>query len=101
LLIAGIDEQVDFHDDELMSILSEIVANFDVHEPIDEEAAIFNIRLLADHGKLMKKQADQIHRKAINKKKGRESQYVKKEKEYVQKEQERQKRIQATEEMKR
>jgi hypothetical protein len=55
LLIAGIDEENDFHDDELMSILSEIVANFDVHEPIDEEAAIFNLRLLADHGKFMKK----------------------------------------------
>jgi hypothetical protein len=51
----SIDEENDFHDDELMSILSEIVANFDVHEPIDEEAAIFNLRLLADHGKFMKK----------------------------------------------
>jgi hypothetical protein len=31
------------------------VANFDVNEPIDEEAAIFNLRLIAHQGKLMKK----------------------------------------------
>lgn len=65
LLIAGFDEEVDYHDDELMSILSKIVANFDVNAPIDEEAAIFNLRLLAHQGKLMKKLADKIHRNAI------------------------------------
>jgi len=46
LILTGLNVETDFQNEDLMGVLQSIVANFDMNAPIEEDAAVFNMRLL-------------------------------------------------------
>lgn len=43
LLLAGMDEDKDFEDEELLEDIKKIVSGFDPHAPIDESETVFEM----------------------------------------------------------
>ena len=43
LLLAGMDEDRDFEDEELLADIKKIITNFDPHAPIDESETVFEM----------------------------------------------------------
>jgi hypothetical protein len=62
LILTGLNVETDFQNEDLMGVLQSIVANFDMNAPIEEDAAVFNMRLLHNQGKIERRESKNVRR---------------------------------------